>query len=439
MVWGQEAAEPVPLTLQQAVKMALEKNPLRKAAVADTKVTSADVRVARSALLPHLTFSETATRGNDPVYVFGTRLRQGRFTSDDFKLYKLNTPSPVGNFNTRFGGTWNLFDSFASTHGINRAKEMHEAAGHQLERTDQEIIFRAITSYYDILLATKQLEVAEQATKTAQAILDRSQARFDSGLVVESDLLIAKVRAASRQQELIRARNNVALAQAQLATTMGVTLESSFRISDVLSERIPRVPVLQEMEKKALATRPDLKRVQSEETAQKQNVAIAKSSFGPRVNAFAGWEIDNPTFVGGGGGNNWLGGVEVQFDIFQGGAKRAELSRQRAFQERSAAMKQVADDGVRLEVRRAYYNLASTRQEVEVARAAIAQAQEGFRINQNRYEAGLTTIADLLGAEEAAHRSQSDYWDAVYRFHTSYANLELASGTLSPQSPVVMP
>ena len=102
-------------------------------------------------------------------------------------------------------------------------------------------------------------------------------------------------------------------------------------------------------------------------------------------------------------------------------------------------MKQVADDGVRLEVRRAYYNLDSTRQEVEVARAAIAQAQEGFRINQNRYEAGLTTIADLLGAEEAAHRSQSDYWDAVYRFHTSYANLELASGTLSPQSPVVMP
>jgi outer membrane protein TolC len=60
-------------------------------------------------------------------------------------------------------------------------------------------------------------------------------------------------------------------------------------------------------------------------------VAIAKSSFGPRVNAFAGWEIDNPTFMAGGGGNNWIGGIEVQFDVFQGGAKRAELSRQRAF------------------------------------------------------------------------------------------------------------
>ena len=48
-------------------------------------------------------------------------------------------------------------------------------------------------------------------------------------------------------------------------------------------------------------------------------------------------------------------------------------------------------------------------------------------------------MTDLLGAEEATRRSQTDYWEAVYRFHTSYASLELASGTLNLQSPVVMP
>ena len=46
-----------------------------------------------------------------------------------------------------------------------------------------------------------------------------------------------------------------------------------------------------------------MKRVRSEEAAQQQSVSIAKSAFGPRVNAFAGWEADNPTFVAGGGGN----------------------------------------------------------------------------------------------------------------------------------------
>ena len=216
-------------------------------------------------------------------------------------------------------------------------------------------------------------------------------------------------------------------------------MDSSFRPTETLMESALPIPVLQDVEKLALTNRPDLKRIQSEESAQRQSVAIAKSSFGPRVNAFAGWEMDNPTFVAGGGGNNWLGGVEMQIDLFQGGAKRAELSRERALQEKVTAMKQVASDGIRLEVRRAYYNLDSARQEVEVARAVIAQAQNSLRINQDRYDGGLTTLTDLLSAEESTRRSQTEYWEAVYRFHTSFASLELASGTLNIQSPVVMP
>jgi outer membrane protein len=434
-----QTVDPSPLTLQQAVRIALEKHPLRKAAVADTRVSSADVREARSFLMPRVTFSETATRGNDPVYVFGSRLRQQRFTADDFSLNKLNTPLPLGNFSTRFGGTWNLFDSFASWHGVTRAKQMNQAAGHQLERTEQEIVFRVVNAYYGALLATKQVELAEQAVKTSQSILDRSQSRLDSGLVVESDLLTAKVRMAARRQELIRATNNLDLARAELNTALGVPLDSSFRPAETLMESALPIPVLQDVEKLALTNRPDLKRIQSEEAAQRQSVAIAKSSFGPRVNGFAGWEMDNPTFVAGGGGNNWLGGVEMQIDLFRGGAKRAELARERALQEKVTAMKQVASDGIRLEVRRAYYNWDSARQEVEVARAVIAQAQDSLRINQDRYDGGLTTVTDLLGAEESTRRSQTDYWEAVYRFQTSYAGLELASGTLSLQSPVVMP
>lgn len=436
---SQQAVELSSVSLQQAVTIALEKNPLRKVAVADTKAAAAGVREARSYLMPHLSFSEIATRGDDPVYAFGSKLRQQRFTEADFTLNKLNTPLPFGNFTTRFGGSWNLFDSFASWHGINQARKMNEAAAHQLDRTDQELVFRVVSSYYDVLLATKHLEVADQSVKTAQSIIDRSQARFDSGLVVESDLLTAKVRMAARQQEVIRARNNLEMTRAQLNTAMGVPVDSPFQPADALAEHTLPIRMLQDVEKQALTDRPDLKRIASEEAAQRQSVAMAKSSFGPRVNAFAGWEMDNPTFLAGGGGNNWLGGIEVQFDIFQGGAKRAELSRQRALEEKVVAVKQAASDAIRLEVRRAYYEMDANRQQIEVARAVIAQAQESLRINQDRYDSGLTTITDLLGAEDAARRSQTDYWEAVYHFQTSYANLELASGSLNPQSPVVMP
>ena len=427
------------ISLHRAVEIALEKSAFRKMAVSDTKVSAADVRQARSFLLPRLVFSETATRGDDPVYVFGGKLRQQRFAATDFALNQLNTPQPFGNFATRFGGTWNLFDSFATWHGVHRAKQMDQAASHQLDRTDQQIIFRVVNAYYQVLMSTKRMQIAQQSVKTTESILQRSQARFDTGMAVESDLLAAKVQMAARQQDLIRITNDVALAGVQLNTAMGVPLDIDYMPDEPLEERSLTIPALAELEKLAIANRPDLKRIDSELAAQRDNVSIAKSSFGPRVNAFADWELDNPTLLAGGGGNNWLGGIELQIDIFAGGAKRAELSRQRALKEKIEAGKQAASDEARLEVRRAYYDVDASRRQIELARTVIAEAQENLRINQDRYESGLIIISELLGSEESERRCQNDYWEAVYRFYTSYASLELASGNLNLQSRVVTP
>jgi len=426
------------LTLSDAVKIALEKNPQRKAALADTKVASADVREARSFLLPRLIFSETATRGTDPVYVFGSRLRQQRFTAADFALNALNTPTPFGNYATRFSGAWNLFDSSASWRGVDRAKRAREASTQQLARTEQEIVYLAVDSYYGVLLAKKQLELAGQALKTAQAIFDRGKDRYESGVAVQSDALSAQARLAARNQESIRAKNNLAMARAQLSAALGVAPENEFDPAEPMAEKHLPSLSLEESEKSAMENRPDLKRIRTEEIAQRQSVSIAKAAFGPRVNGFADWEADNPAFAGG-GGNNWVAGIEIQFDLFQGGAKRAQLSREQALQEKVASLKEMATDAANLDVRRAYYGVETAQQQIEVARAAIAAAEESLRINQDRYDSGLSAISDLLAAEEAARRSQTDYWDAIYRYHTGYAGLELASGTLNSQSPVVTP
>lgn len=439
MALSQNATAPSPLTLQQAVNIALEKNPQRKVALADKKVAAASVGTARSSLLPHVTFSETAELGDDPVYVFGSKLRQQRFDTGDFALNILNTPAPYGNFGTRVGGTWTLFDSFASWHGVTRANRMKDAASQQLERADQEIVFHVVEAYYGVLLAGKQLDVAEQSLKTSQAILDLTKNRYESGVVVQSDYLSAQVRLAMRKAELIRAQDDVALARAQLSTAMGVSTADEFTPAEALAEKSLPALSLDDLEKQALEKRPDLNRIRSEEAAQRQSVSMAKSAFGPRVNAYGGWEADNPTMLAGGGGNNWLAGIQVQFDLFEGGAKRAELSREQALEQKASALQETATDAIRLEVRRTYYDLDAARQQIDIARATIAEAQESLRINQDRYDSGLLTITDLLGAEESTRRSQTDYWQAVYSYQVGYANLELASGTLSPQSPVVTP
>jgi outer membrane protein TolC len=227
------------------------------------------------------------------------------------------------------------------------------------------------------------------------------------------------------------------MARTQLAITMGLSGDSAFDLEEPKGSAKQSAPPA-ELETHALAQRPDLKRMRLEESAQEKSTAMAKAAFGPRINAFGSWQTDTST-VTWSGGNNWTAGVELQFDLFAGGSKSAQLTRERATQERVAAMRQAVEDNIRLEVRRAYYDADAAHQQVDVAQSAIKQAEESLRIQQNRYESGLSTVTDVLSVEEAAHRARTDYWSTVYRTAISDAALELATGTLTPSSPVVTP
>ena len=253
-----------PLTLPEAVSMALEKNPMHKAAIADTRISAAVVREARSQLMPKIMFTESAVHGNDPVFVFGSRLRQQNFTPADFALNRLNTPTPISNFSSRFSGQWSLFDGLQSWFGVSRAKYMQQAVEQQLDRTDQELVYQAVQAYFGVLLAQRQEQVAEDALKTAQAIEASSRARVESGMVVDSDLLSAQVVTSRRKQELIQTQDVLALARAQLALALGMHADTAYDPQESLQERQFPTATAAELESKAMDKRPDLKRVESE-------------------------------------------------------------------------------------------------------------------------------------------------------------------------------
>lgn len=431
-------AQTEPLTLPQAVAIALERNPQRKASLAESRAAEASVREAQSAYFPRLSFYESAVASNDPVFVFGTRLRQNRFTAADFALNQLNNPAAIGNFASRLGLEWPVFDSFLTAAKVRQAAHQKAASGHRLARADQLIIFRVIQAYYGVLFAARQLEVAEHGASTAEAVLDESRARFEAGSTVESDYLSAQVDVASRRLELARARNALALARSQLNLAMGITAEHDYQAAEPATTADLQPLALPEAEGRALKERPDLKESREEVAAGQASVQAAKSSFGPRVNVFAGSQLDNVNPFGN-GGSSWTAGAELQFDISSGGLKAARSSREKANLEQVQALQQVAESNVRLDVRRAWYDFDFARQSVAVTRTAKAQAEEALRIVRNRYQAGMTTITELLRAEDTARAAGTNYWEAVYRSSTSFAALELAMGVLNPQSPVVMP
>ena len=418
-----------PLTLRQAIDQALGQSPQAAIAHAGDQEAKSAAIMARTQLLPHLNFTEDISRGDDPVYAFGTRLRQGQFTQADFALDALNHPQSIGNFSTRFSGSWTAFDSFNTQREIRRADLFRESAASSAKAVNQQIVLRVVGAYQSVLYAQREIEVAQHEQETASALLASVDDHVKAGLAVESDRMSAQVNVAARKQELIAAQGDLELAWAQLQEAMGVPDLKASELKPIEPHTFPQL-LLEEEIATAAKTRPDLMALAQTQSAQASAVSAARSNFGPSVNAYGNWEADRGS-LGSSGGNNWVAGVQISIDIPPIG-KHAQLAQESAAKQKIDAQFSASQQHVRLEVSQAHIHRKTAALSLDTARAAMDQSAESLRILKNRYGAGLATITDLLRAEDAERQSQSSYWHSVYGNAMAYAELLYATGTLTP-------
>lgn len=425
-----------PLTLREAVATALQQNPALQAAGEETAAAEARLAQARAAWYPRIDFSQGFTRGNNPVYVFGTLLTQQQFTAANFALPGLNAPTPLDNFQTRFDGQWLLFDSFQSKHRVQAARRMKTAADFQTEQERQNLILRVVQAYYGVVVARENLAAAAEALRTAQANEKRVRDLVDAGLVVASDLLSAQVFRAQMEERHIRAENQLQLARMMLANEMGVSPDAWPEPSDSLTEPAPLESAMELWEQTALGERPALRAAELQQQAAASNTRVAQADFGPKVGLLASFERDAET-LGGPSGTNWIAGIRLDFNLFSGGADRARLAEAKARERQADRNLEAFRSGVRLEVRQAYLETRAAEKRAAAARDAVEQARESLRIIQNRYEAGLTDITELLRAQTAQLEARTAWLVALYDWHVARAALERAAGRLTPESSIL--
>lgn len=433
MTWLTAAAQQPPdLSLRQAIDRALKENPEGTAARADVKAAVAGASEARTALLPSINFTEDISRGNDPVYVFGTRLRQQRFAQGDFALNSLNRPTPIGNFATRFSGQWMLFNWFGTQNRIRHARFAADSAASMSDEANQVIVLRVVHAYQSVLYAERCVDVSRHEQTTAEALLADAKTKVRAGLAVDSDMLAAQVNLSERQQALIGAEGDTDVAWSELETAMGVHTNSPRQVLQPIQARSFPTGDLADDIASALKARPDLKALRQQTSAYVATVKSAKGSFAPTVSTYGNWEMDKASFAGD-GSNNWVAGVQLNLDILPF-AKRAQLAQAQAAQQKSEAQERAQEQQIRLAVNRAWTEHRTAERIVATAQMSVEQSSESLRILRNRYKAGLATMTDLLRAEDAGQRSQSNYWRAVYGNAVAYAVLMYSTGTLTPDS-----
>lgn len=424
-----------PLTLSQAVEIALAKNPLTRVAAGVRQLADAQLAAARATRWPILQASESVTTSNNPVFVFGSLLEQGRFGVNNFQIDSLNNPDALTNFRGGLSFRLPVFDQRQSKARIDTAKLGQEQADQQTELVAQQIRFEVLKSYYGLLLAQSRVVVAEEAIQTGTADLKSIKDKFETGFVVRSDLLAAEVQVSEFRQQKIQATGELVIAQAALNTALGLPVNSPHTITDQLSERLFSIETPDELNHQALQNRPEYARAILAVRMNARQIRGARDEALPRVDAFSSVGISGRNPVT--GSSDYAIGTSVTVNVFDPGRK-ARINQARAAEAIAHAEQEQLANQISLEVVRAYQQFVSARERLQVVGQTTAQASEVLRIVRDRYHEGLTTITEVLRAELALIRARTDVLMARHDHYVAYANVLLATGRLKDVQPFVL-
>lgn len=416
------------LTLPLAIEMALKMNPMVRATTTGREIANARLSEARASRWPVVQISQSVTTGNNPVYVFGSLLEQGRFTAQNFDLSSLNNPASLNNLRTSLNARTPLFDQRQSRTRIAQAQLQQQQADTSSEQVQQQLRFEVLRSYYAVLLANAKKDVAVEAIKMASADVKRSRDRVEAGVAVTSDLLSAEVQLAEFQQQKIQAEGEIITAVAALNTALGLPINTPQNVNGALLEKSFDLAEQDTLMQAALQQRPDYARAGLTLREREQQSFGAKGEMLPRVEVFTSVGVSAHSLVS--GSTDYLVGASVSFNLFDAGRK-ARLGQARGAETvASLEQKQLANQ-IRLDVVRARQQFITARERLAVMQRVISQATEALRIVQDRYHEGLTTITEVLRAETVLTQAQTNVLAARYEHYIGYAALLLATGQLT--------
>lgn len=415
------------LTLTRAVEEALAGN--RRLAVAAAAVDEADAgaRQARAARLPRVDLSYVYQRTDNPVLVFGNLLRQGHFSAANFAVDELNDPDAIDNFTPSVSVVQPIWTGGRIARRREAAELVAEAAGWRQERTRQQVVYDTVEAYSAAVLATRTLAVAEDSLATAGAHVALAESMSRAGMVVDSDVLQARVRESEAREARARARSGLAVAETALNLVIGRALTAPLTLPDDVDEPRPLPEGLEALVAEALAARPDLRAAAVQEAATGRSLDAERAGLLPEVAASGFAEANGGTMFGSPSAN-WGVTIGATFTAFDGNGRAAAVDQKLAQRRQIEQQVLLLRRAVALEVTRAFHDVQAAAESIVPAEAAVGLARESLRIVENRYREGMAAAVELLDAQTQLTGAQTRVVAAHRDLMIGRAALDLAVG-----------
>ena len=418
------AALPTPssvlhLTLADALRIAAQNNLSYRAAQADQQAAAARIVQATAGKLPSLS----------ALYAHEHTQSAGAFVfpkpgggSTVFPISATNNDDVAETIE------WAIYTGGAAEAAVGQAAAGYAAAQNELAATHADVITDTTNAYFQLIEARKAAAIADQAVSVAQDNLKTAQLLFNAGTAARADVLREQVTYANAQVAQVQADNDAALANEALANLLNVDLGSRIDATESLEATAPPF-ALDEVLSDAHARRPEISASRSAVTIAEDTVRAARAGTLPTL----ALQVQNASLT-----PNFENihqpqlseTLSVTWKLFDGGMTHGKVAEASADVDKAKINLQQLENGVDLEVRRAYLNYVAAQARLGAARSGQTSADENLRVTRIRYRAGVGTSLELSDALLADTQAQTQFVSAQAQLRIALVTLQRAAGLL---------
>jgi outer membrane protein TolC len=278
--------------------------------------------------------------------------------------------------------------------GIAAASGAEKAAEHGLEAARREILFGVAQLYYGAVTFQLTTRVADRQLAVARDHEKDARVRFQAGTTPKVALLRAEIDRAKAEQDLKAAQAGYDSMRTALATALART-DAAFEVAAPAEP--PPPPAGQDLEARAVRERPDVLAAASGLSAAERARGAVWARYAPSLGAFGRWQWAN---LGGftGKQDSWAAGLALNWAIFDGTLREAELKETGARVAEAEAGLRGAELRARDEVKRARLDLEAAVANRQKAREQLELARESQRLVEVSFRAGAATYLEVADA-----------------------------------------
>jgi outer membrane protein len=421
-----------PLSLREAVEIALRESPILRGAVAELKAAEARLQMARSEKRWQLSLNAFASTGTESAIFASppTVMPSATMLLPRRTFFDANAMLMLPIFT---GGRLEAL--------IRQAEAVRHATAAQLEAMRLDVALETKLAYRRALLAREMVRVAEVYVAAMEERVRVDKVAAQVGRIPEFWVLRSEAELANARQMLANAQRDYETALIALKAIMGVHPDSEITLTDELGRdegrgardelRVGELLKREKLLAEAMEKRPELRAALRQAEAQNYAVRAAKALYAPQV----GWTVMANYMSGTGdmGQGGYLAGIAVGLPIFDGGRRKAMVGEAQAMREKALAEVERLKLQIASEVDTALRELQTALQNLQTAQAALKAAEEDERVAKVRYEAGRSVLVEYLDALATLVRAQVNYAQAIYELFVAYDKLQRAIGKGLPE------